>query len=233
LRREGVVHGAPGPGFFKIGHDVTSVLRQISVLRPGLEEAAGIIGSDGKTDYKNLAAQEDGLPECNGATANMISTAQEQDVRTICESGFNGGDTALLWLIANPLSRVYSFDSGKNPKANDAAQFLQENLVDEEQNPRLELILGDALEKIPAFRTDVRCDLIHISSNEDGVNVDRDIENFALRAKPKAKIVVNNVQCSEAKCATPRQLIEKLLARGVVRMLPMSTPCLSVFELQQ
>ena len=55
--------------------------------------------------------------------AAYIEMAQDESVHTICETGFNAGHSSLIWLLANPTAKVYSFDLGEHDYSRPAAAW--------------------------------------------------------------------------------------------------------------
>ncbi|ELU18391.1 hypothetical protein CAPTEDRAFT_227627, partial [Capitella teleta] len=87
-----------------------------------------------------------------------VKLAQLPFVKTICETGFNAGHSALIWLTANVDAEVYSFDMGEHEYAKKMAKHLQDKYPG-----RLMVTWGDSTKTLPQFKRDhpeVNCDLI-------------------------------------------------------------------------
>lgn len=87
-----------------------------------------------------------------------VKLAQLPFVKTICETGFNAGHSALIWLTANVDAEVYSFDMGEHEYAKKMAKHLQNKYPG-----RLMVTWGDSTKTLPQFKRDhpeVNCDLI-------------------------------------------------------------------------
>ena len=84
-------------------------------------------------------------------------------VKTICEVGFAGGHSTVVYLAAKPDTRVYSFDDAAKGQATNAAeQFIQARYPG-----RLTLTRGDSTVTVSQFAKQnphVRCDLISIGT---------------------------------------------------------------------
>jgi hypothetical protein len=111
-------------------------------------------------------------------------------VRTICETGFNAGHSAYVWLITNPNVTVISFDLGNNNYSRHLAKILQRQF----QN-RLIITWGDSVITLPAFRREhpgVTCDVIFMDGGRAYDVVNSDLLNFLSMTDGKSVIIFNN-----------------------------------------
>ncbi len=79
-------------------------------------------------------------------------------ITNICEVGFNAGHSALAFLVGVPNSRVVSFDLGAHLYVTTAFDVLNDMFPG-----RLQLVLGDSEETIPAFiqqNPDFKCNIL-------------------------------------------------------------------------
>ena len=67
----------------------------------------------------------------------------------VCETGFNAGQSALIWLLANPKAKLYSFDLGQYGYTQAAAEFMAEKFPG-----RFTFIAGNSVESLPKFIVD-------------------------------------------------------------------------------
>ena len=77
-------------------------------------------------------------------------------IETVCETGFNAGHSAFIWLNVNPDVRVFSFDIGIHHYTIPMAQALRKMFPD-----RLSLMIGDSRVTLPKFRRlykQIKCD---------------------------------------------------------------------------
>ncbi len=101
-------------------------------------------------------------------------------VKTICETGFNAGHSAAIFMVANPQAKVISFDLGQFGYTMTNLKLMKELFGD-----RFEYILGDSRQTIPemiASRPDVKCDVFSIDGGHDAETVYHDIVNFRQMA---------------------------------------------------
>merc|ERR1719456_1985986 len=75
----------------------------------------------------------------------MNYIASDARVKTICETGFNGGYSSLRWLTHSQ-AKVYTFDIGQHPYSKPAEQWLQSVFPG-----RIEATWGDSTQTLPAF----------------------------------------------------------------------------------
>lgn len=181
-----------------------------------------------------LAAAVGGLNEGSSDTypveqQDFVADAQAPDVRTICETGFNGGQSSLLWLLANPRARVLSFDILEHPYAVRGAQFLHERFPS-----RFHLTAGDSTKTLPAFAAahpDVRCDLILVDGGHTYEIASADIRNFAAMAGPGSTVIVDDTPCAAWWCKEPGRAISDAEKEGLLASdrTATSTTAVSIF----
>ena len=97
-------------------------------------------------------------------------------VNTVCETGFNAGHSTLIWLLANPNAKVYSFDLNEHPCTALMADYLKNRFKD-----RLNITFGNSKETLPVFRRanpDVKCDFIIVDGGHTVDVASSDLENF-------------------------------------------------------
>lgn len=127
-------------------------------------------------------------------------TAQQPWVKTICETGFSAGHSAMLFLLSNPHAEVYSFSLGSQPYTATAEKFLSRKFGD-----RFQLNKGNSTKKLPFFRRmhpGIRCDLMLVDGGYDEATVKADIHNFRQMANPKNSVLfVMETPCPAKWCA--------------------------------
>ena len=97
-------------------------------------------------------------------------------VKTVCETGFNAGHSVLIWLLANPDAKVYSFDLGHYPCSRPMAKYLRKRYPD-----RFTITFGDSTETLPVFvrqNPDVKCDLISVDGGHTVAVASSDFAHF-------------------------------------------------------
>ena len=120
--------------------------------------------------HEGYSAKED------GEAFIMAKLAALGFVKTICETGFNAGHSTLIWLLANPNTKVYSFDLGRHTCTRPMAEYLQKRFPG-----RLNIELGDSTKTLPDFRRrypDVKCDLMIVDGGHTVKVASADFDNF-------------------------------------------------------
>lgn len=153
-------------------------------------------------------------------TEQYAALAAAPAVRTICETGFNGGHSALLYLLANPTAHVISFDLGKYAYTDAAAQWLAAKFPQ-----RFELIRGDSTQTVPrlvAERPDLRCDFISVDGGHTEEVATADVWNLARIAtlSPSGDaanvLLVDDTPCMAPYCAGPKRAWSAAVSYAVV-----------------
>ena len=111
-------------------------------------------------------------------------------VETVCETGFNAGHSTLLWLLANPSAKVYSFDLGRHPCTAPMADYLKKRFPD-----RFTITFGNSTETLPRFRRenpDVKCDLMIIDGGHTVDVASADFGNFYRMSNRKNIVFYDN-----------------------------------------
>lgn len=114
-------------------------------------------------------------------------TAQQPWVKTICETGFSAGHSAMLFLLANRQAEVYSFGLGSQSYSATAQKFLSKKFGD-----RFQLTKGNSTTQLPLFRKlhpGVQCDLMFVDGGYDEETVEADIRNFRKMANPMNQVL--------------------------------------------
>ena len=116
-------------------------------------------------------------------------------IKTVCETGFNGGHSSLSWLSGNSNTKVYSFDLGSFSYSKQMASFLQKQFPN-----TLTVIWGDSKVTIPTFVKEnpgFKCDLIYIDGGHDYPEAKADLQNFQAMAKSDSLLLLDDVPRSE------------------------------------
>jgi len=150
-----------------------------------------------------------------------IQLAREDFVNTVCETGFNAGQSALIWLLANPKAKLYSFDLGQYGYTQAAAKFMAEKFPG-----RFTFVAGNSVESLPKFIVDhpeVRCDLTIVDGGHTVEVATADLLNFAALASPVSRVVVDDTPCQVSWCMGPNVAWANGLQNKLVRQVR-STP---------
>lgn len=121
---------------------------------------------------------------------NLFSLAKLNTSQCILEIGFNAGHSTLLFLLANPTSKIYCFDTCSHVYTKPCFEYLNRAFPN-----RLTLIEGRSVEKLPQFKSknDIMCDLVHIDGDHEMSNANGDFFHSLAYAKYKAFLVFNNI----------------------------------------
>ncbi|KAK9917991.1 hypothetical protein WJX75_000315 [Coccomyxa subellipsoidea] len=146
-------------------------------------------------------------------------TATHPAIRTVCEVGFNAGYSTAVWLAANPLAKVISFDlimlGHYGPSC---AESLLKRFPG-----RLEMHWGDSAVLLPQFVANhtvagvyqgPKCDLVHIDGNHGFDGVRSDFHNMYPMMSCDSNILMDDVFDDEE--SGPTKLWSELKAQGVV-----------------
>lgn len=133
------------------------------------------------------------------ATQVLSVTAQQPWVKTICETGFGAGHSAMLFLLANPKAEVYSFGWGNHSYTKASERFLHHKFGD-----RFTLTRGDSRKTLPFFRhmhPGVQCDLVFVDGSYDAGSSHADIRNLRRMTNPVNQVLfVMDTPCPAKWC---------------------------------
>jgi len=108
--------------------------------------------------------------------------AAQPHVRNICEIGFNGGHSALLWMMANPAARVVAFDLFRNEVSAVAERHLHRHVA----AGRLRIYKGFSQDTVgEAIADGVRCELLSIDGGHSYHSAFVDLVNARWLAAPE------------------------------------------------
>jgi len=158
---------------------------------------------EGNTDNDEVAVQQQ----------QYIQWAQTTGAKKYCETGFNAGHSALVWLSESD-AQVYEFDLGSHAYGASAESFLQEQFPN-----RLNVTWGDSTETIPEFsraHPDIKCDVVVVDGGHSNVVAKADLMNFAKMAAPGHLLVIDDTPCDGGACPGPREEWKALLDEGCV-----------------
>ena len=128
----------------------------------------------------------------------------------MCETGFNAGHSTLIWLLANPSVKVYSFDLNRHPCTEPMAEYLKKRFP-----RRFTITYGNSTETLPLFRRrnpDVKCDLSIADGGHTVPVASSDLENF-YRMSTKLNIVFYDNHPDRYDIGTSWELLKR---RGVL-----------------
>ena len=123
-------------------------------------------------------------------TAVYYNIAKLDQIQTVCETGFNYGESAFLWLISKPNLKLYSFDLGNHPYAKKAAEYITEHFPG-----RFSITWGNSINTLPTFVSEnsgVSCDLMVIDGGHFYAAALSDFENFAKMSHSGSIVILDN-----------------------------------------
>mmetsp|Transcript_97643 Transcript_97643/g.173929 ORF Transcript_97643/g.173929 Transcript_97643/m.173929 type:complete len:567 (+) Transcript_97643:75-1775(+) len=137
--------------------------------------------------------------------------AQTAGLKRILEIGFNGGHSALRWLLYSGAT-LHAFDLGTHEYCEPAASWL-ETLFPE----RLSLTWGDSMEELPKYvkSASEKYDLIFIDGGHDYHIAQSDLKYCAFLANPEDHILLMD----DTNLEGPEKAWDELIASGHVEEL--------------
>lgn len=123
-------------------------------------------------------------------------------VKTICEIGFNGGHSALLWLIANPNAKVIMFDLWEHSYCDHSLSYIRNQT---ELNPsRLRIVKGNSIDTVRKFHVEYpteKCDILSVDGSHEYKDALLDIDNMMTLARRHWNLLfVDDTNCFEKYC---------------------------------
>jgi hypothetical protein len=148
-----------------------------------------------------------------------VLLARDLYVKTICETGFNAGHSTLLWLLANPNAKVYSFDLGQYPYTIAASKFMAEKFPD-----RFTFTKGNSVETLPKFiaaNPHVRCDVTVVDGGHDLPVATADLLNMQALAASNGRVILDDTPCAVTWCMGPSLAWTSLIEQN--RVVPVKS----------
>ena len=122
---------------------------------------------------------------------HLSQAASLPTVKTVCETGFNQGFSAITWLASNPSLHVYSFDIMRYSGSYAALEFVQNNFPG-----RLTLIRGDSKHSIANFASahpEVTCDIIFVDALHTFDGALTDMTSFSQLAHAQTVLFMDDL----------------------------------------
>eukprot|EP00401_Gymnodinium_catenatum_P004183 CAMPEP_0117485656 /NCGR_PEP_ID=MMETSP0784-20121206/15076_1 /TAXON_ID=39447 /ORGANISM="" /LENGTH=545 /DNA_ID=CAMNT_0005280247 /DNA_START=160 /DNA_END=1797 /DNA_ORIENTATION=- len=142
----------------------------------------------------------------------MRELAQAPGIQRILEIGFNGGHSALRWLLYSDAT-VHAFDLGAHAYARPAAAWLAARFPG-----RLKVTWGDSMEELPKYvgeHPETKYELIFVDGGHD-INIARsDLKYSAMLANPAG----HRILMDDTNIEGPEKAWDELLASGDVVQL--------------
>jgi len=125
------------------------------------------------------------------ALAMYFEVARSPHVRTMCETGFNAGHSAAVFLTANPQANMLSFDLGQFDYTVGMGEMMKELFQE-----RFDLILGDSKFSLVEFQRrypDTKCDIISVDGDHSTEGAYADLKNFREMASCRNWVLMDDV----------------------------------------
>ncbi|EKX41259.1 hypothetical protein GUITHDRAFT_153900 [Guillardia theta CCMP2712] len=115
----------------------------------------------------------------------------KEDTINVCETGFNGGHSASLFLLSDPRVRYYGWDLGVYSAAKVVAKKLSEEFPG-----RLQVMWGDSKKTVPSFfeQNSLLCDLVVIDGEHSYNGVQSDLGVISKHMKGKWQVFVDDCE---------------------------------------
>ncbi|KAF4678580.1 hypothetical protein FOZ63_031033 [Perkinsus olseni] len=139
----------------------------------------------------------------------FFEVARSPWINTICETGFNAGHSAAVFLIANPSARLITFDLGQFEYTMHNLRLAAQLFPD-----RFEYVLGDSYYALPDIidkYPDLRCDLVFVDGSHTAEGAYNDIKNFHKIANCRNWLLADDTGFKEVNTAWQRAKDEGLV----------------------
>lgn len=121
---------------------------------------------------------------------NLVKISKK--VQSIMEIGFNGGHSALLFLLSNPYSKLVCFDIGSHSYSRLCLDYLQSVFPN-----RLTMIWGDSSDTIPKYVLDhigdITFDLIHIDGGHQKDVIVSDVQYSRFLSHQDTYVIYDDI----------------------------------------
>jgi predicted O-methyltransferase YrrM len=154
-------------------------------------------------------------PEFSTKRFNLVHYTSQAS--SIIEVGFNAGHSALLFLTANPHSKILFFDLGEHSYSRPCFEYLNSQFPN-----RISIIWGDSTETIPNYIPTMRYDVIHIDGGHTEKIILSDIISCKKFAGNDTIVVIDDI------CTYPnigendlfKIVIEKIWSEELIQVVP-------------
>jgi hypothetical protein len=130
------------------------------------------------------------------------SMARIPCVKVICEIGFNGGHSAIAWLVSNSQAKVVMFDLWVHQSPQVGLDHIL--TLKELNSDRLTVVKGSSLETVKTFHAanpSFRCDLISIDGGHSFDTAMADVENMRFMSNSHFNILlIDDTNCGASYC---------------------------------
>lgn len=152
-----------------ISPEINEYYARLDSAKPHYDKIASICADSKEIIEGNVFA----APEMIVKQLNLYHHAKMSS--TILEIGFNAGHSTLIYLFANPTSKIYVFDLGNHGYTRHCFNYLNQVFPN-----RLSIIYGDSTKTIPEFvkaHPQLKIDLFHIDGGHTISIATQDLNN--------------------------------------------------------
>lgn len=126
-----------------------------------------------------------------------IDEFRRVDPDVVCETGFNGGHSALLWIALKSSAKVVSFDICSDVRCRVGIQYIKKHYPSAD----VTIIEGDSRKTVPTFalrHPTFECDLIVVDGGHIGNVPFEDLKNLARLAKRTTTVLIDDVNITSS-----------------------------------
>jgi FkbM family methyltransferase len=144
---------------------------------------------EGHTFNQDTSGKFTRMPQLE-AYANLV-WKNRKSIRTVCETGFNGGHSTVLWASIIPNVEIIAFDMCIGTRCDVGKSFFNKLFPD----ASLTIVRGDSTKSVPDYAKShsEKCDFISVDGGHFNDVPRLDIENMVKLARGSAIIVIDDV----------------------------------------
>ena len=164
---------------------------------------------------------EGGTFKYNEKRQLYITLAKLENIKHICEIGFNGGHSALLWLHSNENAKVTMFDIWDHKYANKGLEFLKTTKQLKNVNKRLRIIKGSSLDTVKKYDGDL-CDILSIDGDHSYTGALNDLINMRKHVRDdKSIILIDDTGCDKSFtwCIPVDKALEEVIEKKLYKLI--------------
>ena len=140
---------------------------------------------EGNSFFRDGASQI--CPDFSTKRLNLLHYGKT--AKNILEIGFNAGHSTLVFLLANPRSKIQCFDLGEHKYAHLCYDYLDKCFPG-----RLSIVWGDSRQTVSSFKGEEHAhDLIHIDGGHATDVFNEDLDNCRRFANAESVVVVDDI----------------------------------------
>ena len=127
-----------------------------------------------------------------------IALSKLENIKHICEIGFNGGHSALLWLHTNENAKVTMFDIWEHKYAEKGLEFLKTTKQLKNVDKRLTIMKGSSFDTVKNYDGDL-CDILSIDGDHSYTGALTDLINMRKHVRDnKSIILIDDTGCDKS-----------------------------------